>query len=47
MTTSNRQYSSEAMNAIREKLADTSGPEYWQSLDELAQTDTFKEYIDN
>lgn len=47
MTTTNRQYSSEALNAIREKLANTSGPEYWRSLDELAQTDTFKEYIHN
>ncbi|MFN0172017.1 MAG: TAT-variant-translocated molybdopterin oxidoreductase [Bryobacteraceae bacterium] len=31
--------------AIREKLESAKGPRYWQSLDELAQTDEFKELL--
>jgi len=40
-----RNYSVDDLTAIREKLANTSGPEYWRSLEEVAQTDTFKGYI--
>jgi molybdopterin-containing oxidoreductase family iron-sulfur binding subunit len=31
--------------AIRESLAGASGPEYWRSLEELAKTETFQEYL--
>ncbi|HIO22289.1 MAG TPA: hypothetical protein EYN18_07835 [Nitrospirales bacterium] len=48
MTTENdTTYLAEDMDAIRDRLANTSGPEYWRSLEEVAQTDTFKSYISN
>ena len=31
--------------AIRESLAGASGPEYWRSLEELAKTEAFQEYL--
>lgn len=40
-----RSYAADEMDAIRTKLANTSGPEYWRSLEEVAQTETFKGYI--
>ena len=33
--------------AIRARLGDARGPAYWRSLEELAQTETFAEYIHN
>ena len=46
MTTENTTYSADDLNAIRDTLSEVSGPEYWRSLEELSQTDTFQEYID-
>ncbi|MGH9818403.1 MAG: TAT-variant-translocated molybdopterin oxidoreductase, partial [Candidatus Acidiferrales bacterium] len=31
--------------AIREKLANQRGPQYWRSLEELAETPEFVEYL--
>ncbi|MFP6582873.1 MAG: TAT-variant-translocated molybdopterin oxidoreductase, partial [Candidatus Hydrogenedentota bacterium] len=49
MTTENKTtYAADDLDAIRNQLAETSsGPEYWRSLEEVAQTDTFKSYISN
>lgn len=48
MTTDNKTtYAADDLDAIRSQLAQTSGPEYWRSLEEVAQTDTFKSYISN
>ena len=48
MTTENKTtYAADDLDAIRNRLAETSGPEYWRSLEEVAQTDTFKSYIQN
>lgn len=48
MTTENKTtYAADDLDAIRDQLANTSGPEYWRSLEEVAQTDTFKSYIHN
>src|SRR4051812_3383972 len=32
--------------AIRAKLAGATGPEYWRSLEEVAQTKNFQEWMD-
>jgi MoCo/4Fe-4S cofactor protein with predicted Tat translocation signal len=34
------------LSALRARLASTSGPAYWRSLDELAETDEFKRYVE-
>ncbi len=34
------------LSALRARLASTSGPAYWRSLDELAETDAFKRYVE-
>ncbi|MBN4046685.1 TAT-variant-translocated molybdopterin oxidoreductase [bacterium AH-315-P07] len=49
MTTENKStYLAEDMDAIRDRLSETtSGPEYWRSLEEVAQTDAFKSYVTN
>lgn len=48
MTTDNKTtYLADEMDAIRDRLANTSGPEYWRSLEEVSQTETFKSYISN
>ena len=49
MTTDNKTtYIADDIDDIRNRLADSaSGPEYWRSLEEVAQTDTFKSYISN
>ena len=33
------------INAIRAKLAAASGPQYWRSLEEVAETPEFKEFL--
>ncbi len=33
------------LSALRARLASTTGPAYWRSLDELAETDAFKRYV--
>lgn len=33
--------------AIRERLANTKGSQYWRSLDELAETEEFKQFLHN
>jgi MoCo/4Fe-4S cofactor protein with predicted Tat translocation signal len=33
------------LNAVREEIASTSGPEYWRSLEELAGSDEFREMM--
>ncbi|MDX1979278.1 MAG: TAT-variant-translocated molybdopterin oxidoreductase [Bryobacteraceae bacterium] len=35
------------IGAIRERLATKSGPEYWRSLEELAETPEFQDYLEN
>jgi molybdopterin-containing oxidoreductase family iron-sulfur binding subunit len=34
------------LSALRARLASSSGPAYWRSLDELAETDEFKRYVE-
>lgn len=33
------------LSAVRERLASLKGREYWRSLEQLAETDTFKEFL--
>ena len=35
------------LDSLRERLAETTGPAYWRSLEEYSQTDAFQEYIHN
>jgi MoCo/4Fe-4S cofactor protein with predicted Tat translocation signal len=31
--------------AIRDRLGQAQGPQYWRSLEELAETDAFREFL--
>jgi len=33
------------LNAIRAKLSGTTGPQYWRSLEAVAETPEFKEFL--
>ena len=33
------------LGAIRAKLAGAQGPKYWQSLEELAETEAFQDFL--
>ena len=33
------------LEALRKRLADLSGPEYWRSLEEAAQSDAFRRFL--
>ena len=35
------------LDALRKELAEGSGPEYWRSLDELATSDRFVQYVEH
>jgi molybdopterin-containing oxidoreductase family iron-sulfur binding subunit len=48
MTTENQsKYATEDFDGIRETLDNSSGPEYWRSLEEMSQTDAFQSYVNN
>jgi molybdopterin-containing oxidoreductase family iron-sulfur binding subunit len=48
MTTDNQtKYTAEDFDGIRETLDNSSGPEYWRSLEEMSQTDAFQSYVNN
>src|SRR5688572_10804050 len=34
------------LSELRKKLADKQGPHYWRSLEELADTQEFREFLD-
>src|SRR5438105_2732963 len=35
------------LGAIREKLAQATGPEYWRSLEEVAETEEFQRFVED
>ncbi|HZH97750.1 MAG TPA: TAT-variant-translocated molybdopterin oxidoreductase, partial [Fimbriimonadaceae bacterium] len=35
------------LDAVRQKLEGTGGAQYWRSLEELAETDEFKQWLDD
>ncbi len=35
------------MSVLRQKLVDKKGPEFWRSLEELADTDEFRKFVDD
>jgi len=48
MTTENEtKYAAEDFDGIRETLDNSTGPEYWRSLEEMSQTEAFQSYVNN
>jgi len=47
MSTQNAKPTTFDLEALRAKLAGAHGPAFWRSLDEVAETPEFQEYIDN
>src|SRR4051812_40278097 len=35
------------LDAVRAKLSGTSGPKYWRSLEEVAETEEFQNWVDD